>query len=237
VWGASDWYFEADGDGRVTRQATVYDRGDRVLKYDMANPSDEFGMLEVELLDLDEFAAFEIAESAFEAAWAKEPPSPPPPATLPVRRDVFDNAEALTTRYLGTIHQLSGMSARERTLAIFDSAIVEARGSDLAAIGRLGGPVGAELMRNKAKRRADEEYADADPRALANADSGNRLISLDAVTQATLSKTKVGLYRELALTLADGSTVTYSWQPAHNGDDATVPLLWSALGPRLTSSV
>ena len=136
--------------------------------------------------------------------------------------------------YLGTIHQLAGLSGRERTLVIFDTALVEARGSDLAALGRLiGGAPGAGVMRREAKRRADKKGSDVDPAALAEAHDKNRLIPIDSIDRASFKKTKMRLYRELTLTLTDGSTETFSWQPGHNKDKMTVPLLRSALGPRL----
>jgi hypothetical protein len=139
-------------------------------------------------------------------------------------------------QYLGTIHQLAGLSGRERTLAVFDTALVEARSSDLAALGRLiGGAPGAAAMRRESKRRANKSGAEADPQAFADAHDKNRLIPITSIARATLTRTKMRLYRELVLTLSDGSTETFSWQPGHNKDKLTVPLLRSALGPRLES--
>jgi hypothetical protein len=138
--------------------------------------------------------------------------------------------------YLGTIHQLAGLSGRERTLVLFDTAVVEARGSDLAALGRLvAGAPGAAVMRREAKKRADKKADSIDPQALADAHSKNRLIPMEDINKVSLKKTKMRMYRELSLTLADGSTENFSWQPGHNKDKVTVPMLRSAFGPRLES--
>jgi hypothetical protein len=139
--------------------------------------------------------------------------------------------------YLGTIQQLAGLSTHARTLVVFDNALIEARGSDAAAWGRLvAGAPGAAAGRRKAKKKADHVGQEADAESLAEADKSNRLIWLNDVESATLKKTKMRLYRELELTMSDGSKVSWSWQPGHNKDKVTTPLLERALGELLASS-
>lgn len=79
-WGTSVWYFEVLDDGSVVRQVEVYTNGP-ALKYDEINIEDEYGCLADQPLDLDDFAAFEIGEDEFEAAWnsADNPTKKPRP--------------------------------------------------------------------------------------------------------------------------------------------------------------
>ncbi|MEU4604888.1 hypothetical protein AB0F43_18055 [Kribbella sp. NPDC023972] len=67
-WGTSEWCFEVDDDGWVSRQIEVYDSGP-TLRYDRAHVADEFGGLSEAPLPLDEFAPHEIPRDAFELAW------------------------------------------------------------------------------------------------------------------------------------------------------------------------
>lgn len=68
-WGASAWYFEVGVDGHVVRQLEVYDAG-VVLAYEASHAEDEFGRLAEQAIDLEEFSAFEIGRTEFEAIWA-----------------------------------------------------------------------------------------------------------------------------------------------------------------------
>ena len=65
-WGASDWLFETDEDGRVVRQVEVFENGN-VLLYDASHDEDAYGGLSVEPLDLMDFAPFEITADTFAA--------------------------------------------------------------------------------------------------------------------------------------------------------------------------
>ena len=68
AWGCSGWYFEADDAGVVSRQIEVYDRGP-TLRSDERRPTDEFGMLSDQPLDLGEFAGSRIQREEFEQVW------------------------------------------------------------------------------------------------------------------------------------------------------------------------
>jgi hypothetical protein len=138
------------------------------------------------------------------------------------------------SEFLGSLQQLAGFSGHARMLAVYDSALVIARGSDLAALGRLvGGAPGAALGRRDAKRKSEKAGTAMTPTELADAHKNNELIPIDSVKRASLRKTKMRLYRELTLELTDGTTKSGSWQPGHNKDKASVPLLRTALGDKL----
>ena len=68
-WGASTWYFEVGDDGYPVRQLQEYEGG-AILKYDAGHMDDEFGGLGDQLLDLGEFAAFEVDRTEFEITWS-----------------------------------------------------------------------------------------------------------------------------------------------------------------------
>jgi hypothetical protein len=51
------------------RQLEQYDSGD-ILKYDETHIEDEFGQLGEKALDLEDFAPFEIDQTAFEKVWS-----------------------------------------------------------------------------------------------------------------------------------------------------------------------
>lgn len=137
--------------------------------------------------------------------------------------------------HLGTIRQLSGASTSARHLFVYDTALVVARESGGATFRKeMFGNL--EVSKKRAKKRQKAQAAElSDPEALAASHDKNELIPVDSIEKAELKKTKARLYRELQLTLTDGSTKSYGWQPGHNKDKATVPLLRSALGPRLRS--
>jgi hypothetical protein len=65
--------------------------------------------------------------------------------------------------------------------------------------------------------------------------AGNEVVPIDAIDSASLTKIRFDLYRELTLTLKNGSTRTLRWLPEYNDDLDSVPLLREALGNRLTS--
>jgi hypothetical protein len=65
--------------------------------------------------------------------------------------------------------------------------------------------------------------------------AANEVVPLDAIESASLTKIRFELYRELTLTLKNGSIRTLRWLPEYNDDLETVPLLREALGERLTS--
>ena len=67
-WGTSLWYFEVDGTGNVIRQVESYECG-KVLKYDQANPNDEYGGLAEQPLDLEEFQPYTISAEEFFDRW------------------------------------------------------------------------------------------------------------------------------------------------------------------------
>lgn len=67
-WGRSLWYFEVDCEGNVIRQVEAYECG-KILKYDQANPSDEYGGLAEQPLDLEEFKAYAISADEFHDRW------------------------------------------------------------------------------------------------------------------------------------------------------------------------
>ena len=69
AWGTSEWFFEVGDDAYPLRQLELYENG-TVLKYDKSHLHDEFGALGDQPLELDEFASYEISESAFREAWA-----------------------------------------------------------------------------------------------------------------------------------------------------------------------
>lgn len=68
-WGVSLCYFEVDESGSVLRQVEAYENG-KVLKYDSQQPTDEFGGLAAEPIDLDEFEPFAISKDEFHDRWA-----------------------------------------------------------------------------------------------------------------------------------------------------------------------
>lgn len=69
-WGTSTWYLEVGDDGYPSRQVEVYADG-TVLKYDGSHPSDRYGGLGDQPLDVGgEFLPFEIDASEFARAWA-----------------------------------------------------------------------------------------------------------------------------------------------------------------------
>ena len=67
-WGPCIYYFETDDSGEVIRQLEVYENGSR-LKYDDINPTDDYGFLSDQPLNLAEFAPFSISEEQFEDEW------------------------------------------------------------------------------------------------------------------------------------------------------------------------
>lgn len=137
---------------------------------------------------------------------------------------------------LGTLQQLAGFSTHARILAVYDNAFVLARGSDAAAIGRLvGGSLGASAGKRRAKSKDAAAAGSVDPDQLASAHKENELIPFEAIANARLERTKMRLYRQLSLTLRNGTTKTFKWQPGHNKDKATVPMLKRALGDRLAT--
>jgi hypothetical protein len=147
-----------------------------------------------------------------------------------------DDKETVVSEYLGVLQQLSGLSKFPRVLAIYDDAMVVARGSSGAALGRaVAGSIGAELGKRGDKAKAEGRASGSDPEALAGEHDENELIRVSDVAAATFKKTKLGLYRELTLTMKDGSVKSVSWQPGHNKDKVTRPLLQRALGNLLES--
>jgi hypothetical protein len=76
-WGTSDWWFEVDDNGRVSRQIEVYDTGP-TLRYDRNHVADERGELTQAPLPLEEFAPYEIPRNAFESAWRRGDGKPAP---------------------------------------------------------------------------------------------------------------------------------------------------------------
>lgn len=70
-WGKSIWFIETDESGLPTRQIEKYENG-QVLKYDLNNPEDEFGMLGDQELDLDEFEEFKITLEEFDKNWIEK---------------------------------------------------------------------------------------------------------------------------------------------------------------------
>jgi hypothetical protein len=67
-WGTSIWYFETDSDGLPLKQIEVYQNGN-VCWYDNEKPHDDYGMLGDHMLDLEEFAEFEIPPQEFMSTW------------------------------------------------------------------------------------------------------------------------------------------------------------------------
>jgi hypothetical protein len=60
-------------------------------------------------------------------------------------------------------------------------------------------------------------------------------IPFDDIEGANLTKVRFDLYRELTITLRDGTFRTLRWLPEYNDDHRTVPILRQALGERLSS--
>jgi hypothetical protein len=60
-------------------------------------------------------------------------------------------------------------------------------------------------------------------------------IAFDEIAAAGLRKTRLDLYRELTLTLVDGTMRTLRWLPEYNDDPGTIAILRKVLGERLRS--
>lgn len=69
-WGKSNWWFESDADGYVTRCLQVYQNGN-VQLYSESYDDDKYGMLPEGALDLEEFRDYNISEKEFDAALLK----------------------------------------------------------------------------------------------------------------------------------------------------------------------
>ena len=68
-WGPSTWYFEVDGDGRITRQVECYAHGPN-LRYSEDWPEDEYGALGEGAVDeLEDWAPWVIAKAEFDEVW------------------------------------------------------------------------------------------------------------------------------------------------------------------------
>lgn len=67
-WGESWWFFEVDADGRVTRQAELYEIG-RLLRYSAAHPEDEFGALAETSINPSDADYVEMSQVDFERIW------------------------------------------------------------------------------------------------------------------------------------------------------------------------
>ncbi len=64
-WGSSEWYFEVDEEGYITRNLQHYSNG-TILYYDNSHIEDEYGVLPEGALDLEEFSNFAIEKEEFE---------------------------------------------------------------------------------------------------------------------------------------------------------------------------
>ena len=67
AWGTSTYYLAIDSAGEIRQQVEVYANGN-VLAYDDEHDEDRYGFLSYAILDLDEFAPFEISELDFQKA-------------------------------------------------------------------------------------------------------------------------------------------------------------------------
>ncbi|WP_415896157.1 hypothetical protein ACMXYQ_08395 [Neptuniibacter sp. PT34_22] len=65
-WGASDWWFETDHEGYITRCVQVYNNGN-VLFYSESHREDKYGILPEGNLDLSEFREFATSKDEFES--------------------------------------------------------------------------------------------------------------------------------------------------------------------------
>jgi hypothetical protein len=74
-WGTSEWYFEVDGDGWVSRQVEIYENGP-TLRYDEGHVADDYGQLADKPLPLSDFGPYEISATDFELAWRGEDGAP-----------------------------------------------------------------------------------------------------------------------------------------------------------------
>ncbi len=69
AWGTAVYYFAVSRLDLVpTQQMEVYANG-TVLKYTSRHPSDKYGMLSDQALELEDFAPFEISSEAFSRSW------------------------------------------------------------------------------------------------------------------------------------------------------------------------
>ena len=64
-WGVSDWWFETDNDGYVTRCIQRYQNGN-VLLYTEFHKEDKYGMLPEGTIDLTDFEDYIISKNEFE---------------------------------------------------------------------------------------------------------------------------------------------------------------------------
>jgi len=66
-WGASQWWFETDEEGYITRNLQVYQNG-TALFYNNRHVEDEYGILPEDALSLSEFKDFSVSREDFEQA-------------------------------------------------------------------------------------------------------------------------------------------------------------------------
>lgn len=64
-WGNSEWYFEADEEGYITKNLQIYQNGIE-LYYSNSHVEDKYGVLPEGALDLGEFSSFSITKQEFE---------------------------------------------------------------------------------------------------------------------------------------------------------------------------
>ena len=137
--------------------------------------------------------------------------------------------------YLGLINELAGLSKVQRSLVVYDDAIVLSHLStkDALKMAAFGVTLGKGAGRSFGKKKARETGPAADPSGLAAAHPDNQIFPMSEITGASFSNAKLGLYRQLSLRMRSGEVHSFQWQPGNNRDKHTKPLLREALGSRL----
>ena len=72
-WGSSHWYYKLSPEGNVISQIVEYETGVRLI-YDLANPTDRFGVLHEKNIDLSDSEYRTISKDEFGNKWQKRRP-------------------------------------------------------------------------------------------------------------------------------------------------------------------